>query len=83
VNAAPHWNKYEIISNNGHLTLIQNGHKVSETELWDDHWRDMIKNSKFTEWPGFGTFQKGHILSREQRTGSFGIGILRSGNCEW
>src|SRR5215470_6599946 len=25
VNAAPQWNKYEIISNNGHLTLMQNG----------------------------------------------------------
>ena len=61
VNAAPQWNKYEIISNNGHLTLIQNGHKVSETDLWDDHWREMIKNTKFAEWPGFGTFKKGHI----------------------
>jgi hypothetical protein len=61
VNAAPQWNKYEIISNNGHLTLIQNGHVLSQTTMWDDHWRDMIKNSKFVEWPGFGTFKKGHI----------------------
>jgi len=61
VNAAPKWNKYEIISNNGHLTLIQNGHILSQTTMWDDHWRDMIKNSKFAEWPGFGTFKQGHI----------------------
>jgi len=61
VNAAPHWNKYEIIANNGTLTLVQNGHVVSHTTLWDDHWRDMVKNSKFVEWPGFGTFKQGHI----------------------
>jgi len=61
VKAAPQWNKYEIISNQGHLTFIQNGHTIVETDMWDDRWRDMIKNSKFVEWPGFGTFRKGHI----------------------
>jgi Domain of Unknown Function (DUF1080) len=61
VNQAPKWNVYEIKSNEGHLELFQNGHKISETQMWDDHWRDMIKNSKFAEWPGFGTFKKGHI----------------------
>jgi hypothetical protein len=61
VNKGGQWNQYEIISKDGHLTLFMNGHKTIETQLWDDHWRDMIKNSKFTEWPGFGTFKKGHI----------------------
>jgi len=61
VNQAPQWNEYEIKSDNGHLEFFQNGHKILETNLWDDHWRDMIKNSKFSEWPGFGTFKKGHI----------------------
>jgi hypothetical protein len=61
VNQAPQWNEYEIKSDNGHLEFFQNRHKILETNLWDDHWRDMIKNSKFTEWPGFGTFKKGHI----------------------
>lgn len=61
VNAAPQWNRYEIIADNGHVTFIQNGHKIVETTMWDDHWRDMIENSKFKQWPGFGTFKKGHI----------------------
>ena len=61
VNQAPRWNLYEIKSNQGHLDFFQNGHKILQTNLWDDHWRDMIKNSKFIEWPGFGTFKKGHI----------------------
>ena len=61
VNAAPEWNTYEIISNRGHLTLIQNGHVVSKTTLWDKNWREMIRNTKFKDWPGFGTYKKGHI----------------------
>lgn len=61
VNQAPKWNLYEIVSKNGHLEFFQNGHKTLQTDLWNDHWRDMIKNSKFVEWPGFGTYKKGHI----------------------
>lgn len=61
VNQGGKWNQYEIKSINGHLEFIQNGHKIVETDMWDDHWRDMIKNSKFAEWHGFGTFKKGHI----------------------
>ena len=61
VNKGGRWNQYEIISKNGHLTFFMNGHKTIETDMWDDHWRDMIKNSKFVEWPGFGSFKKGHI----------------------
>lgn len=61
VNAGPNWNQYEIIADHGHVTFIQNGHKIVETTMWDDHWRDMIENSKFKQWPGFGTFKKGHI----------------------
>jgi hypothetical protein len=61
VNKGGRWNNYEIISKNGYLTFFMNGHKTIETNMWDDHWRDMINNSKFVEWKGFGTFKKGHI----------------------
>ena len=61
VNQAPQWNLYEIVSKNGHVEFFQNGHKILQTDLWNDHWREMIKNSKFAEWPGFGTYKKGHI----------------------
>ena len=70
VNAGGKWNQYEIRSINGHLEFIQNGHKIVETDMWDDHWRDMIKNSKFTEWPGFGTFKKGHISFQGTENGN-------------
>jgi hypothetical protein len=61
VNQAPKWNLYEIKSKNGHLEFFQNGHKILQTNLWNDHWSNMIRNSKFVEWPGFGTYKKGHI----------------------
>lgn len=61
VNQAPKWNLYEIKSKDGHVEFFQNGHKILQTDFWTDQWRDMIKNSKFIEWPGFGTFKKGHV----------------------
>jgi len=55
------WNLYEIKSQNGHLQFFQNGHKIVDTYMWDDNWRKMIAATKFTAWPDFGTFKKGHI----------------------
>ncbi|HVZ95490.1 MAG TPA: DUF1080 domain-containing protein [Chitinophagaceae bacterium] len=69
VNAAPKWNSYEIVANNGHVTFYVNGHKTVETDMWNDKWADMIKNSKFVQWPGFGTFKKGHISIQGTETG--------------
>ena len=69
VNAAPKWNTYEIVANHGHLTFFVNGHKTVETDMWTDKWKEMIKNSKFDAWPGFGSFRKGHISIQGTETG--------------
>jgi hypothetical protein len=55
------WNSYEIISDRGHLQLFQNGHKVVDIHMWDDHWRQLISHTKFASFPGFGSFHQGHI----------------------
>lgn len=55
------WNKAEIISNKGKLTLKLNGVVVIETTMWDDNWKALIAGSKFNEMPGFGTFTSGKI----------------------
>ena len=55
------WNKVEIISNKGHLQFFLNGHKVVDTHMWDDHWKELVAKSKFIEMPRFATFHKGHI----------------------
>lgn len=61
VKAAPQWNEYEIRANNGDLTLFINGHQVIHTKMWGQNWWRLISRSKFTQWPDFGTFRKGHI----------------------
>ncbi|HTQ65001.1 MAG TPA: DUF1080 domain-containing protein [Puia sp.] len=55
------WNLYEIKAQNGHIQLFQNNHKIIDTYFWTDEWNKLIAASKFTQWPGFGTFKKGHI----------------------
>ena len=60
VKPAGEWNQFEIVSNNGHLQLIQNGQQIS-TQLWDDAWRKLVAGSKFSNMQDFGTFHKGHI----------------------
>ena len=55
------WNLYEIRAQNGHIQLFQNNHKIIDTYFWTDDWKKLIAGTKFTQWPGFGTFKKGHI----------------------
>lgn len=55
------WNEYRIKCEQGHLQLFQNGHKVTDTYLWNDEWKELIAKSKFASMPLFGTFRKGHI----------------------
>jgi hypothetical protein len=65
VKKAGEWNHAEIIANKGHLQFFLNGEKVLETTMWDDNWRGMIAASKFHEFPGFGTYQKGKLCLQD------------------
>ncbi|HWB25087.1 MAG TPA: DUF1080 domain-containing protein [Chitinophagaceae bacterium] len=59
------WNKAEIICNHGSLKFYLNGVNVVTTTMWDDNWKNMVANSKFKQWPDFGTFKKGHIALQD------------------
>lgn len=59
------WNTAEIISLKGKLTFILNEVVVVETTLWDDNFNSLIAQSKFANWPGFGTFKKGKIALQD------------------
>ncbi len=65
VKAVGEWNKAEIISNKGKLTLMLNGVKVVNTTLWDDNWKALIAGSKFAKWEGFGTYKTGKIALQD------------------
>ncbi|MCZ4245601.1 3-keto-disaccharide hydrolase [Pedobacter punctiformis] len=59
------WNRAEIISKNGKLTLILNGVKTVNTTLWDENWKTLIAGSKFAKWEGFGTYKTGKIALQD------------------
>ncbi|MEP6467911.1 MAG: DUF1080 domain-containing protein [Parafilimonas sp.] len=65
VKPAEQWNAVEIVSNNGKLDFYLNGVHVVNTTIWDDGWKKMIANSKFKQWPAFGTFKTGHIALQD------------------
>ena len=66
---ADEWNEYEIKANKGHLQLYQNGHKVVDTQMWNDAWKKLVAGSKFIDMPAFGTFHKGHIAFQGTENG--------------
>ena len=59
------WNKAEIISSNGQLTLKLNDVTVVTTTLWDDHFKALLANSKFAKWEGFATYKAGKIALQD------------------
>ncbi|OQP45639.1 3-keto-disaccharide hydrolase [Niastella populi] len=63
------WNSIEIRINKGQLELFQNGAKVVATTMWDDNWKQLIANSKFRNWAGFGMFRKGRIALQDHGNG--------------
>jgi hypothetical protein len=65
VNPAGKWNKTEVVANKGKLTILVNHEVVLQTTMWDAKWNKLIAGSKFKEWPGFGTFKKGHIALQD------------------
>jgi len=65
VKPALEWNQAEIRCVDGKLDFWLNGENVVSTRLWDDNWNKMVQASKFSEWPGFGTFKKGRIALQD------------------
>jgi hypothetical protein len=65
VKAPGEWNQVEIRADKGKLDLFLNGTNVVSTTLWDENWKKMIAESKFKEWPDFGTFQEGKICLQD------------------
>ena len=65
VKPALEWNLAEIKCVNGKLDFYLNGENIVSTQMWDHNWTNMISNSKFKQWPGFGTFRKGRICLQD------------------
>jgi len=59
------WNKVKIRMDDGHLTFWMNGEKVVETQMWNQHWKELVNKSKFADWDGFAEYKKGHIALQD------------------
>jgi hypothetical protein len=61
VHPVGEWNDVEIKLDHGLLSLYLNGVQTVSTTLWDKNWDELVKGSKFSKMPGFGTYKSGHI----------------------
>ena len=62
-NAKPagEWNQVEIMVYQGTVVHRMNGEKVLEYHLGTDEWKEMVANSKFSEYEWFGKYREGYI----------------------
>lgn len=65
VKPAGGWNAVRLIKKDGKVEHWLNGIKVVEYEMYTEQWANMLANSKFKQWPAFGTYKKGHIALQD------------------
>ena len=59
------WNQARLVVDGPHVEPWLNGEKVVEYELWSDEWNEMVANSKFNEYPGYGMNRTGYIVLQD------------------
>ena len=68
-NKAPHpigeWNHAEVISRGLHVEHWLNGRKVLEYDRRTPEFRQLVQESKYEIWPGFGEWPTGHLLLQD------------------
>lgn len=64
-NGVGQWNAGHIVSIKGHVEHWLNGFKVLEYERGSEAFRQLVKDSKYKDYAGFGEAEKGHILLQE------------------
>jgi Domain of Unknown Function (DUF1080) len=62
---AGEWNTSKIVFNSGHVEHWLNGEKVLEFQAWDDAWKKKKQESKWKDYPDYGTAKKGRIALQD------------------
>jgi hypothetical protein len=61
VKRAGEWNHARIVVESGRVEHWLNGEKIVEYVLGSDEWLDLVRASKFNDWPEYGLARSGHI----------------------
>ncbi len=61
VKLAGEWNRVRIVVDGTHVEHWLNGIRVVAYELLSPEWEELVRNSKFVEWPHYGRAVRGHI----------------------
>jgi len=64
-NPVGQWNHAKIISNGNHVEHWLNGRKVLEYDRNTPEFQQLVDESKYEQWPGFGTWTEGNILLQD------------------
>ncbi len=60
-NPIGEWNHARIIVDGAHVEHWLNGQLTVEYELWTPEWEELVRESKFADYPGYGRATSGHI----------------------
>lgn len=61
VYPAGEWNRARIVVSGDQVEHWLNDVRVVEYELGSEEWAELVANTKFSEWPEYGTARSGHI----------------------